>query len=218
MPIDFPNSPTVGQVYTYQGKSWIWNGSAWDVPRALNEIGAVRTFANAADRTAAIPSPTEGILTYLNDIDTLEVHDGTAFVPAISTGAWTAFTPTWTALTVGNGVYNRSHFTRMGKTVIVAIDFEFGSTTAVTGNITLSLPASIGRASQLNTGLAQLLLTDTSVSTQLGIPIPRSNNSRDWLIRGASGTPVATVNTSATSPFTWATGDKIIFGATYEAV
>lgn len=30
MPIDFPNSPTTGQVYTYLGKTWIWNGSAWD--------------------------------------------------------------------------------------------------------------------------------------------------------------------------------------------
>jgi hypothetical protein len=75
MPIDFPNSPTVGQVYTYQGKSWIWNGSAWDVPRALNELGAIRSFANAADRTAAIPSPTEGIVTYLNDTNAVEVFN-----------------------------------------------------------------------------------------------------------------------------------------------
>lgn len=30
MPIDFPSGPTTGDVYTYQGKSWIWNGSAWD--------------------------------------------------------------------------------------------------------------------------------------------------------------------------------------------
>lgn len=30
MPIDFPSSPTEGQVYTYLGKFWIWNGDAWD--------------------------------------------------------------------------------------------------------------------------------------------------------------------------------------------
>jgi hypothetical protein len=86
MPIDFPNSPTVGQVYTYQGKSWIWNGSGWDVPRALNEIGAVRSFANAADRTAAIPSPTEGIVSYLNDVDLLQTNNGSAWVTTGNAG------------------------------------------------------------------------------------------------------------------------------------
>jgi hypothetical protein len=79
MPIDFPSSPTTGQVYTYQGKSWVYNGTGWDSPRALSEIGAVQTFANAAARTAAIPTPTEGIYTHLNDVDRLEFYNGSAW-------------------------------------------------------------------------------------------------------------------------------------------
>jgi microcystin-dependent protein len=31
MPIDFPTGPTAGDVYTYLGRSWVWNGTAWDV-------------------------------------------------------------------------------------------------------------------------------------------------------------------------------------------
>lgn len=27
--IDFPNSPTLNQVFTAEGKSWIWTGSYW---------------------------------------------------------------------------------------------------------------------------------------------------------------------------------------------
>jgi hypothetical protein len=80
MPIDFPASPTTGQVYTYLGKSWVYNGTGWDAPRALSEVGAVQTFANAAARTAAIPSPTEGIVSYLNDVDALQVYSGSAWV------------------------------------------------------------------------------------------------------------------------------------------
>jgi hypothetical protein len=75
MPIDFPSSPTTGQVYTYLGKSWVYNGTAWDAPKALSEIGAVQTFANAAARTAAIPTPTEGIVTYLVDTNALELFN-----------------------------------------------------------------------------------------------------------------------------------------------
>ena len=31
MPIDFPNSPTVGQTFTSGVRTWIWNGSVWNV-------------------------------------------------------------------------------------------------------------------------------------------------------------------------------------------
>lgn len=29
MPIDWPPSPTVGQTYTFSGRTWTWNGSGW---------------------------------------------------------------------------------------------------------------------------------------------------------------------------------------------
>ena len=31
MALDFPPTPTVGYIYTYEGRSWQWNGTAWDV-------------------------------------------------------------------------------------------------------------------------------------------------------------------------------------------
>jgi hypothetical protein len=31
MAIDFPDSPTSNQIYTSGGRSWIWNGSSWDI-------------------------------------------------------------------------------------------------------------------------------------------------------------------------------------------
>jgi len=31
MPLDFPSSPSLNQIYTYGGRSWQWNGTAWDV-------------------------------------------------------------------------------------------------------------------------------------------------------------------------------------------
>lgn len=31
MPLDFPSSPTLNQTYTFGGKTWQYNGSAWDV-------------------------------------------------------------------------------------------------------------------------------------------------------------------------------------------
>jgi hypothetical protein len=31
MPLDFPTSPTLNEIYTFGGRSWIFNGTAWDV-------------------------------------------------------------------------------------------------------------------------------------------------------------------------------------------
>ena len=30
MAMDFPNSPSVGQVFTIDGKQWIWDGTSWN--------------------------------------------------------------------------------------------------------------------------------------------------------------------------------------------
>jgi hypothetical protein len=45
---------------------------------------AVMTFAGTAARGSAIPSPSEGMVTYLSDVNALEVYTGAAFVPAAS--------------------------------------------------------------------------------------------------------------------------------------
>lgn len=34
--LDFPSSPTLNQVYTANGRSWIWNGSSWNAYFATN--------------------------------------------------------------------------------------------------------------------------------------------------------------------------------------
>ena len=50
MPIDFPSSPTTGQVYTYLGKSWVYNGTGWDVatPSFLPPFAAGNAIINGA--------------------------------------------------------------------------------------------------------------------------------------------------------------------------
>ena len=44
MPLDFPTSPAVNDIYTFGGRSWIWNGIAWDVYSTVS--GTVVTTLN----------------------------------------------------------------------------------------------------------------------------------------------------------------------------
>jgi hypothetical protein len=57
--------------------------AAADVNEFLQDQ-AVMTFAGTAARGSAIPTPTEGMLTYLADSDSFEFFDGTSFVPMAS--------------------------------------------------------------------------------------------------------------------------------------
>lgn len=40
MPMVFPSSPTVGQVFSSGGRSWVWTGSTWDSPSTNTTIRA----------------------------------------------------------------------------------------------------------------------------------------------------------------------------------
>jgi hypothetical protein len=110
MAINFPNSPTLNEEFTAGDRTWIWDGTVWNsketafttpgIPtggaagQLLSKINAtdyntewktsdgVRVFASAAARNAAIPSPTGGIVAYLNDSNSLQVYDGAAWTAA----------------------------------------------------------------------------------------------------------------------------------------
>jgi hypothetical protein len=43
MPMVFPTSPVVGQVFSSGGRSWVWNGATWDSPRSDNPPLAIPT-------------------------------------------------------------------------------------------------------------------------------------------------------------------------------
>ena len=48
MPLDFPTSPTPGQIYTFGGRSWQWNGTAWDVyATAANAVTLLNGFTGS---------------------------------------------------------------------------------------------------------------------------------------------------------------------------
>lgn len=63
MAYDFPNSPTVGQIYTPAGgPAWQWNGTAWLVQGAVGQ-----TYAGMYVGDTPPGSPTAGMLWYESD-------------------------------------------------------------------------------------------------------------------------------------------------------
>jgi hypothetical protein len=63
MAMIFPTSPTVGQVFTDGGRSWVWTGSTWDSPTATNTLLAPygQTLIATRDFTAQTSFSMDGV-------------------------------------------------------------------------------------------------------------------------------------------------------------
>jgi hypothetical protein len=127
-------------------------------------------------------------------------------------GEKTTYTPTFTNLTVGNGTLTAEYF-RVQNVVSVTVAVVFGSTTSISGDVTVTLPIARAGGQGLRLATAQYndpgvqnfngtVFFSTSVLTSCNPRTLGTNNNIGFL--------------SSTVPFTWATGDNLHFSAQYE--
>jgi len=122
-------------------------------------------------------------------------------------GTWTAFTPTWSALTVGNGTQS-AFYSVINKILFVRTRFTLGSTSAVTGNVGLTLPNSYVADTNSQVLIGVSLTEDIGAASFLGSNYFVSSTG----IRPMVGNTAFTYTTgnfySSTVPMTWTTGDR----------
>ena len=123
-------------------------------------------------------------------------------------GAWPSYTPTWTGITTGNGV-NSGAAVQFGRTTVWRASFVFGTTSAVTGAITVSLPFS--RATLAEVGLFSVRLVDSGTAEILG-QLTATGAGTTFNVQVPNG-----VALSSTVPFTWTSTDAIHIVGCYEA-
>ena len=68
MPFNFPSSPSVGHVYTYDCKSWKWNGYGWDIVTVLVTGGT-----GAAAQVPLATSSITGVASFNSNYFTVSV-------------------------------------------------------------------------------------------------------------------------------------------------
>lgn len=131
-------------------------------------------------------------------------------VDAQGTGDWSAYTPTLTGVTLGNGTISGSK-TQHGKVVHFESLIVLGSTSVVTGAITITLPANCIPGSA-----GQMMGHSVAFDASAGQFYPGTNLVASATAIGLySGSPL--VPYQVTVPFTWATGDQIFVRGTYKA-
>jgi hypothetical protein len=144
----------------------------------------------------------------------------TAFVTTANQlfGTYTAFTPTLTNITIGNGTVT-SQYCRVNNFVHYFGTITLGSTSAVTGAWFHNLPITADSAFAEPMPMGVVYAFDVSTFYRfLGIPFLLSTTSvySAFSSTDVSGQPRFR-QSNATQPFTWAVGDKYSWNFYYKA-
>jgi len=126
--------------------------------------------------------------------------------------AATTFTPNLTGYTRGNGTSVAGHV-RVNKLVYLFLRETLGSTSSLTGNLSLTLPINAVSVERLS---GWCVLGDTGVAAYVGFIRPVSSSSVAIEAINAAGTYAAVAAISSTVPFTWGNTDFIQIALTYE--
>lgn len=125
-----------------------------------------------------------------------------------SIGDPVSFTPTFSGVTVGNGTVD-AYYWQVNNLVFWRLLFELGSTSAITGTVFVEYPvASTGTWANAIGG--SVFFDDATGVDYFGF-LYRNNSVQARVAVGNSSGTFLTYNTvSSATPFTWATGDKLV--------
>lgn len=133
-----------------------------------------------------------------------------------SLGAWTAYTPTWTNLTVGSAVQDH-YYVQIGKTVHVHGVITFAANTSISGDLLLTLPIAARNANVSRPFGVTQFFDSSSGGAFVGYCNQSGTTTVNLRVINSSGTYATREAVSASIPFTWAVSDVIRYSYTYEA-
>ncbi len=174
--------------------------------------GGLDSFAT--NKTNATTTPTDHP-THHNDLaDAInQIEAALGILPA----ALQTWTPTYGNLTVGNGTVV-AQWAQIGRLVAVFFTLTFGSTTAISGNVTLTPPVTPATSTANSARGLAIMNDDDGGATGRKIGFARVTTT--VIVPHAidtSGAYAASVNLSSTVPFTWATDDVLMVQALYRS-
>lgn len=142
----------------------------------------------------------------------LVVNGRDAFVIAtIGPRTWRSYTPTLENITLGDGSV-LARYTRSGKTAHAAGRLLLGSQSSIASNPRISLPVTPAFGGLI---VPNVRFVDAGTSFHFGLA-RITGSSLEFYAINTNSTYGAFSVISATTPFTWAVNDEIVFNVSYE--
>jgi hypothetical protein len=128
----------------------------------------------------------------------------------------TAYTPTITNFTLGNGTLSFA-FTQVNKLVFVRGTITFGSTTAFTGTPSFTFPRTAASFYGSQSYFGNVYILDSGTAAFSGMCVALSATAFEMSATLVNGTYASQNAFNATTPMTWTTNDTIRVSFVYEA-
>jgi len=130
---------------------------------------------------------------------------------------WTAFTPTWNNLTVGNA-QQEARYTQVGKNVYFWVKLELGSTSSVSTEPRMNFPIQARSTAAGQCAQLQYNFLDNGVAQYFGSGAGLVNSQTTFRLHilNAASTYVNSTQITSTVPFTWGSSDIIHIFGSYE--
>jgi hypothetical protein len=200
---------TTGQVLskasnTNMDFTWVTTDDANAIQNAIVDAKGDLIAASAADTPARLA---------VGANNTVLVADSATATGLKWAGAWTAYTPTLTNITLGNGGLS-GRYSVIGKTVNFEIELTLGSTSVVSSYLQMTLPVNASARGSFQT----MMYDDSAATWYEGYFRHQSNNSEMYLYAILTNGAYASYYLSGNNvPFTWATSDYLTIRGSYEA-
>ncbi len=132
-----------------------------------------------------------------------------ASIPA-PTYTWATYTPSNSGITVGNGTQT-ARFVKVGKTVFVSYKLTLGSTSSLTGGISVGLPSTTNSITTCS-----VFIQDTGTANYLGTGFADASATALTVRPVKTSTTYGELNDNLSAMFAWTTNDFFQFFVTYE--
>ena len=151
--------------------------------------------------------------------DAVEALEAKVAIGNTVLGTYTAYTPTFNSLTVGDGTVEGAYCT-INNFAHVHGSIIFGSTTAITGSVQINLPVNVNASMASTTYiLGSAAALDTSASLRYVASLRRNPTASIAFVGSfnATTTDAYIFGFTSISPMTWAIGDVFTWNLYYRA-
>lgn len=205
--INFPDNPSLNDIFTVGNDSWIWTGTSWEILPDQNPSFTSITVTGTitGNVTGTVSSISNHNLNGLGDVNTDGATNQQVLAYNSSTESWSAITltSTFTGGTIANALYINNN-TSSTSSATGALRVQGGA--GIVGNVNVGGNLNIEDEYLNLKARSELRFSDADSTNYIGFKSPETvNTNLVWVLPATDGSSGQFLRTNGAGTLSWAT-------------